>query len=256
MKFHIAFYLLNLLNLSTMNKLLLSFLFFSGIVFSQSKLELTYKVKSYGKPLEFDTTIQPELMPYLVLMEKQLEDLIYTLQVKGKESLWFLNDRYTYPASHMGQSYAGNTSYYFDANVEEYLTQEEFLGNLFLISKKSKEVNWELIDETKIILGYECKKAIYKETKEIKGVNKEFVTEAWYCPKLNYKIGPQDFGGLDGLILELTDRRRKFYCTEILEAAKTSLFIIEKPNKGKPIKEEEYMGEIRRISIEKGLPHD
>lgn len=255
MKFHIAF-LLSFIKFLVMNKILLPLLFFSGIVFSQSKLELTYKVKSHGNPLEFDSTIQPELMPYLVLMEKQLEDLTYTLQIKGNESLWFLNNRDTYPISHMGQSTAGNTTYYFEANVKEYLTQENFLGNLFLISKKPKKVNWELVDETKIILGYECKKAIYKETKEIKGVNKEFVTEAWYCPKLKYKIGPQDFGGLDGLILELNDKRRKFYCTEILEGAKTSLFVIEKPNKGKPIKEEEYVEEMNKIAIKNGFPQD
>lgn len=239
-----------------MNKILFLFLFLSNIAFSQNKLELTYKVKSHGKPIEFDSTIQPELLPYLVSMEKQLDDLTYTLQIKGKESLWFLNDRDTYPILHMGQSFAGNTSYYFDTNSKEYLTQENFLGSLFLISKKTKEVNWELIDETKIILGYECKKAIYKETKEIFGVNKEFTTEAWYCPKLKYKIGPQDFGGLDGLILELNDKRRKFYCTEILEGTETSLFVIEKPNKGKPVTDEEYLEEMRKIAIQKGLPHD
>jgi GLPGLI family protein len=131
-----------------------------------------------------------------------------------------------------------------------------FYIELTLISKKPKEIKWELVDETKTILGYECKKAVYKVTKEINGETKEFVTEAWYCPKLKYKIGPQDFGGLDGLILELTDKRRRFYCAEILEGTETSLFVIEKPNKGKLIKEEEYMEEMRKIAIQRGLPHD
>jgi GLPGLI family protein len=239
-----------------MKKILFVLLLFSSITFSQTKLELIYKVKSHGKPLEFDLTIQPELLPYLVLMEKQVEDLTFSLQIKGKESLWSLNDRDTYPFSHMGKEFAGDTTYYFDIDENEYLTQREFLGSLFLISKKPKEVNWELVDETKIILGYECKKAIHKVTKEINGETKEFITEAWYCPKLKYKIGPQDFGGLDGLILELTDKRRKFYCTEILEGTQTSLFVVEKPKKGKPIKEEEYLEEMRKVAIQKGLPHD
>jgi GLPGLI family protein len=239
-----------------MNKILFFLLFFSGVAFSQNKLELTYKVKSHGKPLEFDATIEPKLLPYLISMEKELEDLTFTLQIKKNESFWFLNNRDTYPTSHMGQSFAGSASYYFDAATGEYLTQENFLGSLFLISKKTKEVKWELINETKFILGYECKKAIYKETKEIKGEEKEFMTEAWYCPKLKHKIGPQDFGGLDGLILELTDKRRQFYCTEILEGIDTSLFVIEKPNKGKPIKEKEYLEEMKKIAIQKGLPHD
>ena len=58
------------------------------------------------------------------------------------------------------------------------------------------------------------------------------------------------------MILELTDKRRQFYCTEILEGAKTSLFILEKPNKGKLIKEEEFLEEMRKIAIQKGMPHD
>ena len=44
-----------------------------------------------------------------------------------------------------------------------------FYIELTLISKKPKEIKWELVDETKTILGYECKKAVYKVTKEING---------------------------------------------------------------------------------------
>jgi GLPGLI family protein len=148
-----------------MNKIFFLFLFISSIVVSQSKLELTYKVKSHGKPLEFDKSIEQEILPYLISMEKELEDLKFTLQVKGKESLWFLNDRDTYPMSHLGQSFAGNTSYYFDANAEEYLTQEFFLGNLFLISKKIKKLNWELVDEQKLFWDTNVKKQFIKKLK-------------------------------------------------------------------------------------------
>lgn len=239
-----------------MNKVLFIFLLFSGIAFSQSKLELTYKVTSSGKETGFIKHVNEEIKPYILNIEKSLDDLTFTLQIKGKESLWFLNDRDSYPVSHIGQSFAGNKPYYFDSSKEEYTTQKEFSGSLFLVTQKAQAVNWELVDETKIILGYECKKAIYKKTVEGFDRNHEIITEAWYCPKLKYKIGPQDFGGLDGLILELTDVRRKFYCIEILEDSQTSLFVIEKPKKGKPVTDEEYLEEMKKIAIQRGLPHD
>lgn len=239
-----------------MKKFLLICLLCSGAAFCQSKLELTYKVTSTGSMINFVDKEKEILRPYIEQMEKELEDLIFTLQIKNKESIWKLLGGESYPASHMGSAWAGSYTYYFNASANEYMVQKNFLGTLFLVTQKPNPVKWQLMDESKTILGYSCKKAIYKEVKNIKGADKEFVTEAWYCPELKYKIGPQDFGGLDGLILELTDKKRKFYCTQILQGTKTSLFTIEKPNKGKPIKEEDFLNEINKIAEERDLPHD
>lgn len=235
-----------------MRLIILLFLFVYFPVCAQQKMEFTYRVTAVKKlfePLNDTTKI---LKPYLDLMEAQLEDLTYTLRTKGKESYWFLQGADTYPNHHMGKATGGGNSYYFDGN--NYIEQREFLQNYFIVESPPKIFNWELLNDTREILGYTCKKAISKETKLIKGKYKTFEATAWYCPELKYKIGPQDFCGLDGLILELTDKGRKFYCTEIDASEKRPMFVMAKPSKGKRVTEEQFLKEMDRIAEEKGLP--
>ncbi|MEC4003386.1 GLPGLI family protein [Flavobacterium sp. SUN052] len=165
--------------------------------------------------------------------------------MKNTESLWYLVDSKSYSDTNMGKVFGGDQTYYFDLKTKQYLEQRNFLDNYFLIQSPQKDFHWELIDESKQILGYTCKKAISKEIKTINGINKTFVTEAWYCPTLKYSIGPLNFGGLDGLILEMTNQKRKYYCTEILSDDKMEMFIIAKPKQGKVVTEEEFLIETK-----------
>lgn len=225
---------------------------FSG--FSQEKMEFVYKVTSVGSMYDPTDENSKLIKEYLIKMEQQLEDLTYSLRIKGKESLWFLHDKTSYSEAHMGKALGGDHSYFFDIATNYYIEQRLFLDNYFIVNKKQKDFKWELSNETKEILGYTCYKAVSKEVKTIKGKDKTFYTIAWYAPALKYQIGPQDFGGLDGLILELTDKKRKYYCTEILSPEKMPIFILEKPTKGKVVTEEEYLNEMNRLSEERGLP--
>ena len=58
-------------------------------------------------------------------------------------------------------------------------------------------LNWQLINETKEILGYKCRKAI--------GKYRGRLYTAWYAEKLPINDGPFVFRGLPGLILEIVD---------------------------------------------------
>ncbi len=226
--------------------------FFTLPLFSQEKLEFTYKVTSVGTMYDPLDENSQSIKMYIEKMEAQLDDLTYTLRIKGNDSYWFLQDANSYPNSHMGKAMAGGYSYFFDG--KNYIEQKDFLDNYFIVQKEQKNFNWELLNETKQILGYTCKKAIARETKLIKGENKVFETIAWYCPDLKYSIGPQDFGGLDGLILELIDKKRKYYCSEIVPYEKIPLFILTKPSKGKLVTEAEFFIEMKKIQEEKGIP--
>lgn len=70
------------------------------------------------------------------------------------------------------------------------------LGQPYLYEETIPEINWELQDETKEILGYECHKA----TARWRGRN----WTAWYSD-IPYSDGPWKFTGLPGLILGLED---------------------------------------------------
>lgn len=64
--------------------------------------------------------------------------------------------------------------------------------------------DWTVTDETKTILGYECRKALGSHFKD--SHNKE-ITEitytAWFAPDLGLPYGPVGYDGLPGIILEL-----------------------------------------------------
>ncbi len=231
-----------------MKKIFLLILLSSFFGFSQEKKEFVYKVTSEGSMYDPTDENSKLIKEYILKMEEQLNDLTYSLRISGKESLWFLHDKMSYSGAHMGKALGGDSNYFFDFITKNYLEQRIFMDNYFIVNKKQKNFNWELINETKEILGYTCYKAVSKEVKLIEGVDKTFYTTAWYAPELKYAVGPLDFGGLNGLILELTDKKRKYYCAEILSHGKMPMFILEKPSKGKEVTEDQYLNEMNRIA--------
>lgn len=237
-----------------MKKLFLLILLSSFFGISQEKMELIYKVTSTGSMFDPTDENSKPIKEYILKMEAQLDDLTYSLRLKENESLWFLHDKESYSNAHMGKALGGEQSYFFDNVSKNYIEQRLFLDNYFILKTKQKDFKWELSDETKEILGYKCYKAVSKEVKIIFGKEKTFYTIAWYASALKYQVGPQDFGGLDGLILELTDKKRKYYCTEILSPDKMPMFILEKPIRGKVVNEEEYLTEMNKLAEERGFP--
>ncbi|MFA7686945.1 MAG: GLPGLI family protein [Moheibacter sp.] len=96
--------------------------------------------------------------------------------------------------------------------------------------------DWEISRETKIVSGYETRKA----TTTDKAGNS---VTAWYAPKFSLSHGPAEFWGLPGIILEVEIKSKEFPMTNlyVVNSIKTSeepLKVI-KPNKGTQIKEEE-----------------
>ncbi|WP_299182814.1 GLPGLI family protein [uncultured Chryseobacterium sp.] len=72
------------------------------------------------------------------------------------------------------------------------------------IEEDQTKINWQLLDETKLVGDFLCKKAIGK----FKG--REYV--AWYSPQIDTNFGPMKFGQLPGLIFEISDTQNKFFC--------------------------------------------
>ncbi|MHC0444058.1 GLPGLI family protein [Flavobacterium sp. 3-218] len=77
-------------------------------------------------------------------------------------------------------------------------------GNYLLKTDAVKD--WVLENETKEIEGFVCYKAT--STKKVNNGKGNFVFPviAWYCPKIPISFGPNGYGNLPGLILELQVR--------------------------------------------------
>jgi len=159
----------------------------------------------------------------------------------------------------------GGTTY---KNVKEktYAVDKEFMGKEFLVKDSLPKLDWKMESETKQIGGYTCYKATAvkpvsqsdfrnfrakkeepKKDEKEKTTNlmdsfempKEVTITAWYAPEIPINQGPENYWGLPGLILEVSDGKTVILCSKVVLNAKEKV-AIKAPTKGKVISQKEY----------------
>lgn len=100
-----------------------------------------------------------------------------------------------------------NKTTYRDYKKSETLEQVNFFGKDFLINDTIVKQPWKVIAaEQKIILGMMCMKAIYKDS-----VNNLVV---YFTPQIPISVGPDLYGGLPGVIMEIQSEKLHIIATE------------------------------------------
>lgn len=175
--------------------------------------------------------------------ESDFLDLNYTLKFNSKESLFkgegLINlDDGPKKRIILGAG-RGNGVYYTNIENDYRLNQKEAFGELFLVTSKISDENWVLVNESKMIGDYLCYKAttIYVVTNS-KGTFNHPV-EVWYTNQIPVGFGPIGYGGLPGLIIELTIQNIKYIITKVSIGHDRDVKI-NKPTKGKIVTEEEF----------------
>ena len=168
---------------------------------------------------------------------------------------------------------------YKDVVSKKSLQSTEFMGKKFLISNDQENIKWVMQNESKMIGSYLCFKATAqvkkpktmtsawrnaeKDSKKSKEndnnlendnnqtntkvekleevvVNAEIETiTAWYSPQSPVSHGPAEYGGLPGLILELTNDRTVMLCTKVVMNPEKRIDISE-PTKGEFVTKGEF----------------
>jgi len=123
----------------------------------------------------------------------------------------------------------------FFRNIAKGKTVEkiEFMSKDFIISEPKVEFAWKITGEIKTILDYTVMKATIEDTAG--------VIEAWFTTQIPVPAGPDKYGNLPGLILELSleGGKRIFTATNInLNNVEEKLIVA--PNKGKNVSREEF----------------
>lgn len=193
-------------------------------------------------------------------MNKQIQDQLskqfqreYNLTFNREESLYKQNEELDKPNPVASSGIQirvqeGSDILYKNMKENRFSNQTEIFGKQFLIKDSLPSRKWELLSETKNIGNYTCYKAIFKETyttqtlndsNTLETVTKERTTAAWYTPQIPINIGPQDFQGLPGLILEINDGDLTLVCTKIVLNPKEKV-VIKEPTKGKKVSQEEF----------------
>ncbi|MDY3521791.1 GLPGLI family protein [Riemerella anatipestifer] len=76
------------------------------------------------------------------------------------------------------------------------------VGTSVLAYQEPKINSWKLVDETKIVNSFSCKKA------ELRFKGRDWI--AWYSTEIPFPYGPYKFGGLPGLIIKMTDKKEEY----------------------------------------------
>ncbi|WP_299767321.1 GLPGLI family protein [uncultured Dokdonia sp.] len=207
----------------------------------------------------------------------------FTLTFTNTESFYKEEEKLATPGQGGGRFGGGFTQGGIYKNVDQnaYARENNMFGKVFLIKDTINHLEWELVKESKMIGQYPVFKAVAtrdieqniwsrmgrrarnaqkareKEDDTLKTASTEDkVAEkpepktetivAWYTPMIPASHGPDDFGGLPGLILELSTNNTTMLCTKVVLNPKEEI-VIEVPEKGKEVTREEY----RKIVDEK-----
>ncbi len=137
---------------------------------------------------------------------------------------------------------------FYSISDKELLTTYDDYGTLYLISKKDEEIQWDLKEGAKTILGYSCKKAVRRIMYRRNSQSWVVDYVAWYAPGIAVPFGPFDHVNLPGLVLEVekTGGHTEFrYVARAIDVDRNDSLIINKPSKGVPITQREYDRKLR-----------
>lgn len=165
---------------------------FSTLSFAQKNpkaLKITYLKSSNGKLIEGQDPI--------IVFADNSQTVISTQDIiAGKSNLPF------------EKSFVDRKSTNYIQSAKLAIKNEIFTSDSTSIAKQ----NFEFLNETKIILGYKCKKA--------KTIINSNTIEIWYTNDLNIKGAPTVFGQDLGLVLEMNRNNNYIICATKIEKIK------------------------------------
>lgn len=244
---------------------------FQGKAYYQSKT--TMDMSSFGGNQMSDQ--QKKMMAERM---KNMLEKTYILSFNRTESLYKEEEKLAAPGAGGSGRWGGMMgsftpgAQYKNIKDQQLIQDQEFFGKQFLIKDSIPKLEWKMENESKQIGQYLCFKAtaIKKEdemdfanmrrrnrndekkegeksedTAKSKNlmddieVPKEILITAWYTPQIPVNLGPGDYWGLPGLILEVNSGRTTILCSKI-EINPTDKVEIKAPSKGKVVSKEEY----------------
>mgnify|MGYP000645705359 CR=1 FL=1 len=225
----------------------------------------TYKTSSKMSITLDSTSMASGMQEELNAMLKKMSKKEYTLNFNKSESVWKEVESLGGPATSGGATMvmsfsSGGGSLYKNTKEKNYAQSKSLFGKPFLEADSLKQYDWKLESDTKQIGQYTCYKATY--TREItrtnftsfsdsdnkdeegeestKKVEKKMQTiTAWYTPQIPVNHGPQNYWGLPGLILEVSNGGTVIICSKVVINPKEEVEIAA-PTKGKKVSSEEY----------------
>ena len=140
-----------------------------------------------------------------------------------------------------------NVEIYRNLATGKRIELREMMDKKYLIEADIKQPAWKLGTETKKVAGYDCTMATLNDTAR----KQEIV--AWFTMDLPIAAGPQNYGSLPGMILEVDVNKGEIVTTaKKIELKKIKDSAIKAPTKGDKITEEEYRAKMEEMRKRNG----
>lgn len=121
-----------------------------------------------------------------------------------------------------------NAEYYKNFSTQKQVEKRELADKDYVIEDSLRHLTWKLEDESKTILGYNCKKATGK-------TERGSDVEAWFTEEIPMSSGPENFNGLPGMILQININKEEFLITAVNLEKTADKKELKSPSKGKKI---------------------
>ncbi len=242
--------------------------------------------------------ITPEMQKMIQERMKAAFEKTFILNFDKSASIYKEEEKLEAPGQGGGMRFMSNMmggggTHYKNVKEKIFTVDKEFFGKEFLVKDSLPKYDWKLEGETKQIGNYTCYKATAvrpvsqsdfrnfrrkaedkkdekvegeKKKEETKTTNfmdgwempKEINITAWYTPEIPINQGPENYWGLPGLILEVTDGKTVVLCSKIVLNTKEKKEI-KAPKNGKEVTQAEYdkivmekMAEMREMNQGQG----
>jgi GLPGLI family protein len=137
------------------------------------------------------------------------------------------------PKLMFGNAPASDNIVYTDFATGQVSASKQIFEERFLVKDSMRKIEWKIMDEVRMIANYKCRKAVGKICDSVYVV-------AFYTEDIMASGGPEMFGGLPGMILEVAIPR--LYSTWIatkVEVGPPKKEDLTAPEKGKKVTQKE-----------------
>lgn len=221
------------------------FFYFSAID-AQNKGNIVYRIVTDElKSQENHSQAKQSFYKLMNSMSLIRDSLYFNLDFKDSESLFYLDKGKNVGMSNergYNSIVRSFSSVFYRNNDTNELIEQVSTDRLYLITSSTEDLKWEITNEEKKINQYLCYKAMatVKARSLTKGDHFKKI-EAWFCPEIALNLGPNNFGGLPGLIFELKVDMLTYYIESLNLNPEASAEVV-KPTKGREITRDEYFG--------------
>ncbi|WP_456376133.1 GLPGLI family protein [Lutibacter sp.] len=212
----------------------------SNKVFSQKNEGIAIYTKSY---IENPEAKESYMSKQMKSMKAEFASLKFNLKFTKDESIFEVEESINLEdnmLANLALTVGGSKGvFYTNTKDKNILNEKESFGQEFIVKRSLESIKWKLHNKTKKIGNYLCYKAMTTYVViNSKGIFNHSVT-AWYTTEIPVGFGPIGYGGLPGLIVELSVQNFKYQMEQIIFNPKKQ-FKIKKPTNGKQVTEKEF----------------